>query len=152
METELRPQPGRQEDFLSSSADIAIYGGAAGGGKSFALLLEPLYHTSNAHFRAVCFRRTMPQIKLQGGLWDISEQIYTPLGAVANQALLEWRFPAGALVRFAGMEHDQDRFNWQGAQIPLLMFDELTQFTEGQFWYLLSRCRSMSGVRGYVRG
>ena len=60
---ELRPQPGPQERFLSSEADIAIYGGSAGGGKSFALLLEPLYHTGNGRFRAVIFRRTVPQIR-----------------------------------------------------------------------------------------
>ena len=50
----------------------------------------------------------------------------------------------------SGLEHESDVYGWQGAQIPLLMFDELTQFTATQFWYLLSRCRSMSGVRGYV--
>lgn len=149
--TELRPQPGKQEAFLKSAADIAIFGGAAGGGKSYSLLLEALYHVDNPQFRAVCFRRTIPQIKLQGGLWDTSEQLYAPLGATANQSLLEWRFPSGAVVRFAGMENEKDRFNWQGSQIPLIAFDELTQFTEDQFWYLLSRNRSMSSVRGYIR-
>jgi predicted phage terminase large subunit-like protein len=147
----MKAQPGPQEDFLKSSADITIYGGAAGSGKSYALLLEPLYNVSNPRFRAVLFRRTIPQLKLQGGLWDTSEEIYTKLGAVANQSSLEWRFPSGAVVKLAAMEHPSDRFNFQGAQIPLLEFDELTQFTADQFWYLLSRCRSMSGVRGYVR-
>ena len=50
------------------------------------------------------------------------------------------------------MELEADRFNWQGSQLALICFDEICQFSETQFWYLLSRCRSMSGVRGYVRG
>ncbi|HEV2210213.1 MAG TPA: phage terminase large subunit [Verrucomicrobiae bacterium] len=148
---EIRPQPGPQEQFLSSPADIAIYGGAAGSGKSHALILEPLYNAANGRFRAILFRRTIPQIKLQGGLWDSSEQVYAQLGAIPNQTALEWRFPSGAVIKFAGLEHDADRFNYQGAQIPLIEFDELVQFSANQFWYLLSRCRSMSGVRGYVR-
>lgn len=148
---ELRPQPGPQELFLRSGADIAVYGGAAGSGKSFALLLEPLYHTENGKFRSVIFRRTNPQIRLEGGLWDTSEQVYTLLGATANQSSLTWQFRSGARVKMSGLEHENDVYGWQGAQIPLLLFDELTQFTATQFWYLLSRCRSMSGVRGYVR-
>jgi len=128
-----------------------VYGGAAGSGKSFSLLLEPLYHTANAKFRAILFRRTVPQIKLQGGLWDTAEQVYPLLGAAPNQTALEWRFKTGATVKFAGLEHPQDRFSYQGSQIPLIMFDELVQFTADQFWYLLSRCRSMSGVKGYIR-
>ncbi len=153
METasKLLPQPGPQEAFLKSKADIAIYGGAAGGGKSFALLLEPIYNVKNPHFDAIVFRRTIPQLKLQGGLWDTAGQMYPLAGAVPNQSALEWRFPSGAVVKFAAMEHPQDRFNYQGGQMALIEFDELTQFTADQFWYLLSRCRSMSGVKGYVR-
>lgn len=70
---EIRPQPGAQEAFLSTSADIAIYGGAAGGGKSFAILMEPLRHvTSVKDFSAVIFRRNATQVKNPGGLWDAS--------------------------------------------------------------------------------
>lgn len=149
--TDLRPQAGPQEAFLRSAADITIYGGSAGSGKSFGLLLEPLYHVGNPAFRAILFRRTVPQLKLPGGLWDVASEVYGTLGATPNQSAMEFRFPSGANVKLAGMEYPADRFTYQGAQIPLIEFDELVQFEASQFWYLLSRCRSMSGVRGYIK-
>lgn len=147
----LKPQPGPQEAFLSSPADIGIYGGAAGGGKSFALLLEPLRHVGNADFRAVIFRRTAKQIRNEGGLWDAARQIYGPLGATAKETDLLWRFPSGATISFGAMEHEKNCYDWQGTEITYLGFDELTHFTEKQFFYLLSRNRSTSGIRPYVR-
>lgn len=151
MQTEIRPQAGPQSQFLASSADIALFGGSAGGGKSFSLLLEPLYDVGNPQFRGLIFRRTIPQLKLQGGLWDTSQEIYSRLNANQNQTALEWTFPSGATVKFASMEHPQDRFNYQGLQVSFLGFDELVQFGPESFWYLLSRLRSMSGAPGRVR-
>jgi len=66
----LAPQKGPQTDFLSSEADIAIYGGSAGGGKSYALLLEPLRYIEHGRFNCTIFRRTSPMIRNAGGLWD----------------------------------------------------------------------------------
>jgi predicted phage terminase large subunit-like protein len=147
----LRPQPGPQEKFLSSPADIAIYGGSAGGGKTYAMLLEPLRHIANPQFNCVVFRRTVPQITNPGAVWDESMKIYPLLGAKPNLSNLKWTFPAGAVVRFAHMQHEEDRLAWQGSQITLICFDELTHFTEAQFLYMLSRNRSMSGIRPYIR-
>lgn len=143
---------GPQTAFLSSSADICIYGGAAGGGKTWGLLLEPLRHVGNPQFSCVIFRRTYPQIKNQGALWDESMRLYPLLRARPSLSELTWRFPSGAVVRFAHMQHENDKLAWQGAQVPLLCFDELTHFSQGQFLYMLSRNRSMCGVRPYVRG
>ena len=152
METqELRPQPGPQTQFLQSSADITIYGGSAGGGKSFGILLEPLYHIANPRFRCVIFRRNVPQLRLEGGLWDVSQEIYPRAGGNGFNHTLDWKFPTGARIKFAGLDDAQAHFNWQGAQIPLIEFDELTQFSEDQFWFLLSRNRSTSGIKGYIR-
>lgn len=145
------PQPGPQSAFLETTADIAIYGGAAGGGKSYALLLEPLRHLKNPEFGAVIFRRTSTQVRNKGGLWDESVKLYTDTGAKPKEATLKWKFPDKMSVRFAHLEHEKTKFNWQGAQIPMIGFDELTHFSETQFWYLLSRNRSVSGVPGYVR-
>jgi hypothetical protein len=82
---ELRPQPGPQEMFLSTPADIAVYGGAAGGGKSFGILLEGARHTPNKDFGGVIFRRTSPMITNEGGLWDESNKIYPLLQAKAER-------------------------------------------------------------------
>lgn len=156
---EIRPQPGPQERFLSTSADIAIYGGAAGGGKTWAELVEPLrflipserWPNGVPGFSGVIFRRTAPMIRNEGGLWDESNTIYPHFGARPRETILEWIFPGNQTMRFAAIQHEKDRLNWQGAQIPYLAFDELTHFTEEQFFYLLSRNRTMCGIKPYVR-
>lgn len=147
-----RPQPGKQEMFLRNSADICIYGGAAGGGKSYALLLEPGYHIDNPNFEAVIFRQQRPQILNAGGLWDVSNTIYPHFNATSTRSpKLTWTFPSGAKVTFAHLGMEKELYYWQGSQIPLIMFDELTHFTEKMFFYMLSRNRSMCGVKPYVR-
>ncbi len=150
-EVVIAPQPGPQEMFLSSPADIVIYGGAAGGGKSYGLLLEALRHIDNADYGAVIFRRTFPEIKNEGGLWDESSSFYPFVGGKPTEQPPEWTFPSGAQVRFAHMQHEKDKYSWQGAQIPLIGFDELTHFTKSQFFYMLSRNRSTCGVKPYMR-
>lgn len=145
------PQVGPQTEFLATTADIAIYGGAAGGGKSYALLLEPIRHFSNSRFGAVIFRRNSTQVRNEGGLWDESVSLYGGLGSHPREAQLEWVFPSGMRVKFAHLEYDRSVFDWQGSQIPFIGFDELTHFTEKQFFYMLSRNRSTSGVPGYIR-
>lgn len=147
----LEPQEGPQSMFLSSEADIALFGGGAGGGKSFSLLLDPLRHYDNSKFSAVIFRRSTVQVRNPGGLWDESYHLYKQLNAHPREAILEWEFPSGMGVKFAHLEHDKTVYDWQGSQIALIEFDELTHFSETQFFYMLSRNRSMSGVPGYVR-
>ena len=148
---EIKPQPGPQTEFLISPADIAIYGGGAGSGKSFSLLIEPIRHFDNPKFGAVIFRRTTPEIRNEGGLWDGAQELYPPLGAELKETTLEVNFPTGMRVKFAHLEYEKDVLSWQGAQIPFIGFDELTHFTEKQFFYMLSRNRSTSGVPAYIR-
>lgn len=146
---EFRPQP-QQELFLSSDADIAVFGGAAGGGKTWSLLLEPLRYKDNPRFYPVIFRRTHTRITQSGGMWDESMQIYSHF-ATPRSDLLQWTFPSGARIKFAHLQHEDDRFDYKGAQIPLMGFDQLEEFVESQFWYLLSRNRSTCGVIPYIR-
>lgn len=148
----IRPQPGPQELFLSTPADIGIYGGAAGGGKSWAVLYEPLRHvTSVPDFAALFLRRNTTQIRNPGGLWDESVKMYPLTSATPVNHLLEWKWEAGGKVKMAHLEHEMTVLDWQGSQIPLIIFDELTHFSKTQFFYMLSRNRSMCGVRPYIR-
>ena len=147
----IQPQAGFQEQFLSSEADIVIGGGAAGVGKTFAELIEPLRHHDNGDFGCVIFRRTYPQITLEGGLWDSSKDIYPLLNASSNESSHTWTFPSGMKVSFRHLQHEKNILDYQGSEIPLIMFDELTHFTKRMFFYLLSRNRGMSGVNPYIR-
>lgn len=149
---DIRPQKGPQEMFLASAADIAIMGGAAGGGKSYGLLMEPLRHKANPGFGAVLFRREATQITNEGGIWDSALGLYPPTGARANASpKLIFRWESGARLTFGHLNTESDVFGWQGSQIPLLLFDELTHFSRAQFFYMLSRNRSTCGVKPYVR-
>ena len=143
---DIRPQP-KQEQFLSSPADVVFYGGAAGSGKTISVLLEPLRHVKNKDFKPVILRRTKSDIKKQGGIWDESEKIYPGLGGVGTPSSLTWKFPGGMTLKFDGIEYDKDLQSWQSAQRALIILEELCQLTEKVFWYMLSRMRSTCGVR-----
>ncbi len=123
----------------------------AGGGKTYALLLEPLRHLNNPQFGGIIFRRTTKQIKTEGSLWDTSENIYTFVGADARKSRLEWQVADGWKMQFAHLEYEKNVYDYQGAQIPFIGFEELTHFTKKQFFYMISRARSMSGIPGYIR-
>lgn len=152
---EIKPQPGPQEAFLSSSADVVFFGGAAGGGKTFALLMEPLRHvTTEPGFGAVIFRRKTTQISMEGGLWDESKNLYAhpSLRGYPREHRLDWTFaPYDNSVKFAHMEHEKNRLDYLGAQIPLICFDQVETFTRKQFFYMFSRNRSTCDVRPYIR-
>jgi len=147
----IQPQQGPQMAFLACPADVVFFGGSAGGGKSYALLLEPLYDIYNPEFVAVIFRRTTKQIRSEGGLWDTAEPIYRGIQGLPNQNDLLFKFPSGAKITFAHMEYEKNRHDWQGSQIPLIGFDELTHFTWKQFNYMLSRNRSTCGAKSRIR-
>jgi predicted phage terminase large subunit-like protein len=150
---EIRPQPGPQTQFLSTASDICIYGGAAGGGKTFGLLLSPLRHITNPKFGTVIFRKHANQIMVEGGLLDESKEIYSFMkySPVYKSSPPRWSFPSGAKITFAHIERDDDLFKWQGAQITEIGFDELTHFSERQFFYMLSRNRSTSGINPTIK-
>src|SRR5205823_4511232 len=150
--TTISAQPGPQTAFLQTAADICIYGGAAGGGKTVGLILEPLRHVGRVPgFTAVFFRRTTPQITNPGGLWDESQNFYPRLGGTPHVGMREWRWPRAGRIKFSHLQFDSTVYAWQGAQIALICFDELTHFTAHQFFYMVSRNRSTCGVKPYIR-
>ena len=126
----IKPQQGPQELFLRSTADIAIYGGAAGGGKTFALLLEPLRYVNVKGFNATIFRRNATQISIDGGLLDESMSIYGLLKGASYKASPRphWTF-GDSKISFMHIDGDRDLHKWQGSQIccevntPILMAD-----------------------------
>lgn len=152
----IRPQPGYQMKALSSKADIVIGGGAAGSGKTYSLLLDPLKHiTTVPRFSAIIFRKNKVDIRNPGGLWDASANLYCKIkGAYARESILCWSFKCGNVyndLKFSQLDTESDIYNYQGAELNFIGFDELTHFTEKQFFYLLTRNRSTCGIKPYVR-
>lgn len=144
----IRPQEGFQMKFVASSADIVIGGGGAGCGKTHAALIKPLRHILNVPgYNPVFFRKTYSQIKNTGGLWDASTGIYPYLDAKPVEGAAKWSFINGNKISFSHLQHEKNKFDHQGAEYPLIIFDELTHFSESQFFYLLSRNRSTCGIK-----
>jgi phage terminase large subunit-like protein len=159
-----RPQEGPQTAFADCTADIGFFGGAGGGGKSWSLLFEPVKWGTlvdgawrmPSGMRSLLLRRTQPEIVGGGGLWDEAGKMYMPLNGRARRSpnpdfIFHGDAGGEARVEFRHLTTEGDLLAHHGRQYAFIGFDEATHFTERQFWYLLSRLRSMCGVRPYVR-
>jgi phage terminase large subunit len=142
----------RQRDFIFAPDDEVFYGGSAGGGKSHALLIfAALRRQKYPRTTGILFRRTYPE--LERSLILKSHELFPQFGAKYQEQKHRWRFPNGSLQEFGFCERDKDVYKYQGAEYHDQGFDELTLFTEFQFNYLTSRCRSaLPGVRPLIRG
>ncbi len=121
----LCPSSQKQFDFTASQADITVFGGAAGSGKSHCGVADLLQHIHHKSFNGVVFRRTTPQLKGVGGMWQKAQELY---GDVVEKFLrtksyrrlqtqsqeMKITFPSNAIVQFRHMEHIKDKFNIQG--------------------------------------
>lgn len=150
---DISAQPGAQTQFLSCRADYAVYGGAAGGGKSYGIVIDALRGIGDPGFSAVLFRRTYRQLELPGGLIDRARQIYSPLKeGEFNGSRYEWKFPSGAKIVFRHLQHEANIYDYQGAEFSYIAFDELTHFSNTAWEYLSSRLRApTSAFRPYMR-
>jgi len=137
-----KPTP-KQADFLLLSCKEALYGGAAGGGKSDALLMAGLQYVTIPKYSAILFRRTYADLALPGALMDRSMEWLGPTDAHFDSQKHLWTFPSGATLAFGNMERERDRFRYQSAEFQYIGFDELTQFTEPQYRYMFSRIRRL---------
>lgn len=144
------PQP-KQKLFMSRFEYEALYGGAAGGGKSDCALVEALRQVHIPHYRGLILRKTYPQLS---ELVDRSREIYLAAFPKAkyNDTKHCWTFPSGAKIYFGAMQYTKDRTNYQGKRYDFIDFDELTQFTWDEYSYLFSRNRpNGEGTRCYIR-
>ncbi|MBR1969602.1 MAG: terminase family protein [Clostridia bacterium] len=144
------PQP-RQKIFMERFENEALYGGAAGGGKSDCALAEALRQVNIPHYRGLILRKTYPQLS---ELIDRSREIYKSAfpDAKYNEQKHCWTFKSGAKIYFGAMQHTKDRTNYQGKRYDFIDFDELTHFTWDEYSYLFSRNRPNGpGTRCYIR-
>lgn len=145
-----KPQP-RQEAFMARPEYEALYGGAAGGGKSDALVIEALRQVGVPHYKALILRKTFPQL---AELIDKTLNYYPRAFPKAkyNGSSHTWTFPSGAKVIFGAMQHTKDRTKYQGHAYDFIAFDELTHFTFEEYSYMFSRNRPKGpGTRVYIR-
>ena len=141
-EVVFQANPGPQEEFLSAGERDVLYGGAAGGGKSFALLADPLRYCHNPNHRGLLLRRTLDELT---ELIDKSRQLYTKAfpGAKFRESKSTWHFPSGATIWFTYLDRDKDVTRFQGQAFNWIGIHEITQYPTPYVWdYLRSRLRS----------
>jgi len=137
-----KPNNGPQTDFLAAPERDVLYGGAAGGGKSYAMLIDPLRYAHRAAHKALILRRSMPELR---ELIDKSRELYPKAfpGCKYKEVEKLWNFPSGAKVEFGFLERDADVYRYQGQAYSWIGFDEITHLpTEFGWNYLASRLRT----------
>lgn len=135
-----RPHAGAQSRFLASPAYEALYGGAAGGGKTDALLYGLLRQVHHPQYRALFLRLSFPELR---EVMDRALAAFRALGAEWRESEKRWRFASGATIEFGYCEAYKDVMRYQGQEFTAIAFDELGQCPEERIWtYLMSRNRS----------
>jgi hypothetical protein len=143
---------GPQEDFLAAGETDVLYGGSAGGGKSYAMIVDPLRFAHKPAHRALILRRSMPELR---ELIDKSRELYPKAfpGCKYREVEKLWNFPSGAKIEFGFLERDADVYRYQGQAYSWIGFDEITHLpTEFSWNYLASRLRTTDpDITPYMR-
>ena len=138
----------KQEDFINSTAFETLFGGAAGGGKSYGQLVDALlYALEYPKSKQIIFRRTFPD--LEKSLIRVSLGFYPKEVARYNTSKHTCKFASGSIIDFGYIDSENDVYQYQSAEYDVIRFDELTHFTEFMYIYLISRCR---GANNYPKG
>jgi len=130
-----------QQAFLLLDDLEAFYGGAAGGGKSEALLKAAVQYVDYPHYRALILRRTYPELAMPGAIMERAKEWFAGRAAKWNADDHQLVFPSGASVTFAHMQYDQDKYRFGGTEFHFVAFDELTRFDELTYRFMFSRVR-----------
>jgi predicted phage terminase large subunit-like protein len=139
-----KPTP-KQAEFLLKAELEALYGGAAGGGKSDALLMGALQWVAVPSYSALVLRRTYSDLAKSGALMDRAKEWLYHTAARPKDGGKRWVFPSGSTLEFGYLDAETDKYQYQSAEYQYIAFDELTQFSEGQYTYLFSRLRKAEG-------
>lgn len=132
-----------QKQFMDADADEVLFGGAAGGGKSYGQLADALlFALRYPKSRQLILRRTFPE--LEHSIIFTSLQFYPKRAASYRAAAHTWEFLNGSRVEFGCCAAEKDVLRYQGAEYDVIRFDELTHFTEAQYTYLHSRVRGVN--------
>lgn len=146
----------KQALFLSLECEEALYGGAAGGGKTEAALMAAAQFLPVPGYHALIMRKTIPQLRQQGGLMERAASWWAGKGPEWNESKKTWTFrhPVGppSTLTFGSMESDNDRFQYDGAEIDFIGLDELRHFNELPYVYMATRLRGKSAVPRRLRG
>lgn len=141
----------KQAEFLRLTDREALYGGAAGGGKSDALLMAALQYVHVPGYAALLLRKSYADLALPGALMPRAEEWLGETDARWNDKAKTWSFPSGATLTFGYLEHDDDRFRYKGAEFQFIGIDELTQHNEIVYRYMFSRLRRLEGSEIPIR-
>lgn len=137
-----RPNKGPQTDFLAAPEREVLYGGSAGGGKSYGLLADPMRYFHNPNFSGLILRRTTDELReLKWKSYDLYTKAFP--GAKWREKDSLWVFPSGARLWLTYLERDEDVKRYQGQSFSYIAVDELTQYATPFAWdYLRSRLRT----------
>lgn len=127
--------------FLLDQGKEAFYGGAAGGGKSDALLMAALQYIDVPRYSALILRRTWGDLSQPGAIMERTEDWLGDTDAKPHDGGRYWTFPSGARLTFNFVQYPRDVTKFKSAEFQMIGWDELTNFTESSYTFMFSRLR-----------